>query len=142
MSSTMVTGSVNARTVRLSAPTAQLQPVRFLGSRQPLQRHQSKALFAKRRAGQVVAKAATEEKPDVAKVGDPPFLLELCGVHRIAMTVTLQPSFCREVSQEQHFRVHVPAYLEAAGMIDSLHRVASDTIVVFAVRRQHWSANR
>ena len=109
MSSTMVTGSVNARTVRLSAPTAQLQPVRFLGSRQPLQRHQSKALFAKRRAGQVVAKAATEEKPDVAKVGDPPFLLELCGVHRIAMTVTLQPSFCREVSAGTTFQSPRPS---------------------------------
>ena len=72
------TGSVNARGgVRLSAPTAQLQPVRFLGSVQPLHRHQSAALVATRRAGLVIAKAATEEKPDVAQVKPPPLLLTM-----------------------------------------------------------------
>ena len=73
MTTMMATGSVNARCVRLSAPTAQVQPVRFLGSLQPLQRHRSSALVAKSRAGQVIVRsAATEEKPDVAQVTDPP----------------------------------------------------------------------
>ena len=110
MTSMMTGSSVNARAVRLSAPSAQLQPVRFLGSVQPLQRHQSTALVATRRTGLVIAKAATEEKPDVAQVTTPPSLPHVVEVLSTAMP--LRNRRC-DNSPIQYFRLHVPAYSEA-----------------------------
>ena len=146
----MVTGSsVNARTVRLSAPSCSA-PARALPGIQcsPCSAIKAKHLVAKRRAGQVVAKAATEEKPDVAKVGDHPFRsLDAvrstshcydCDAAAIDFVGTVSAGYNISESTSQHIwkltgTDTVQVYTGGVHLT---------TIVVFAVCRQHWSANR
>lgn len=54
-----------------AAPLAQAKPVRFMGTAQPLLRTKAAAPLASRRLLAVQARAATEEKPEIARVSSP-----------------------------------------------------------------------
>jgi hypothetical protein len=51
-----------------AAPLAQAKPVRFMGTAQPLLRAKAASPLGSRRVLAVQARAATEEKPEIARV--------------------------------------------------------------------------
>ena len=53
-----------------AAPLAQVKPVRFMGTPQPLLRTKAVSPLGSRRPLAVQARAATEEKPEIARVSN------------------------------------------------------------------------